>query len=229
MNSQFERTINLLGEDNFNKLQEKRIAIFGLGGVGGTSFISLLRSGFIHFVLIDFDKVSISNLNRQLLYDLSSINKNKVDMAKQYALSINPDVDIKIINAKIDETNINMLDDFKVDFIIDAIDDVKGKIAITKYAIKNGIPFVVSLGMANRISSENVYVTKLNKTTTDPLAKKLRYEFKNNEIDLSKVNVVFSSEEPIKKQTTPYSMIMTPSSAGLAISSYLVRFFVEGN
>ena len=150
----------------------------------------------------------------------------KIDEARKYALSINKDAKIETLNLKINSNNIHELDKYKIDFIVDAIDDVHGKIAISKYAIKNNINFVVSLGMANRIDSEDVIITKLNKTTNDPLARKLPYEFKNNDIDISKINVVFSKKEPIKKEATPYSMMMTPSSAGLAIASYIVNFFV---
>ena len=227
MNSQFERTIKLIGEENFNKLQNTTIAIFGLGGVGGTAFMALLRSGVKHFIVIDFDTVSESNLNRQILYTLDSVGNLKVEETKKYSTKINPEAEIITINQKINSDNISCLDKYKIDYMIDAIDDVSGKIAIAKYAEKRDIPLIVSLGMANRLSSENVIVTKLNKTTGDPLARKLRYEFKNNNIDISKIDVVFCKDEPLIKEATPYSMMMTPSSAGLAIGSFIIKNIIS--
>lgn len=224
MASIFERTVGLIGQDAFDNIQTKTIAVIGLGGVGGTALEALVRSGFRKFVIMDMDKVDASNINRQILYTGKDIGRRKVEAAVEKILSINDDVEILSIDKKLDAESVSLI---KADFIVDAIDDVEGKIALAKYALDNNIPFIVSLGMANRLDPSKVVVTKLNKTTNDPLAKKIRYEFKKNNIDISKVMTVFSSEEPLVDNGKLHSMMMAPSSAGLNIANYVMNYFVN--
>lgn len=220
----FERTIGLIGKENFDYLQNKTIAVVGLGGVGGTALEALVRSGFNKLVIMDMDEVDASNINRQILYTSEDIGKRKVLAAKDRIVQINKDVNVTCIDKKMNSETAPLV---KADFIVDAIDDVEGKIALAKYAFANDIPFIVSLGMANRLDPSKVTITKLNKTTSDPLAKKIRYEFKKNNIDISKVFVVFSSEEPLVDNGKLHSMMMVPSSAGLNIANYVINYFVN--
>lgn len=229
MNEQFIRTIALIGENNFNNIQNKTIAVFGLGGVGGTTFESLVRTGFKNFIIVDFDVVDVSNLNRQILYTLEDINKLKVEASKQRALKINPNLKIDAFNLKISANSISNFKNLKIDYIIDAIDDLPGKVEIIKFSLENNIPFISSLGMANKLNSTDVTITKLNKTTTDPLAKKLRYMLKKENVEIGKVMVAFSSEYPVRKERILSSIMMVPSAAGLAISSYVLKVFLEEN
>ena len=219
----FSRSIGLLGEDCFNLIQEKVIAIFGLGGVGGTALEALARTGFKHFLLIDFDKVDPSNLNRQILYSNKDIGRNKVEAAKERILSINPDADIQIFNLKAQDFDFNQ----RVDFIVDAIDDVEGKLFILKNVQERNVPHIMSLGMANRFDNEKVHVSKLNKTHNDPLAKKIRYLAKKAELDLSKINVVISEEVPQKNAEKLYSTMMVPSAAGLTIAKFILHSIID--
>ena len=221
----FARSIGLLGEDNFNKLQDKVIAVFGLGGVGGTALEALARTGFQHFVIIDFDKVDASNLNRQILYTSKDIGRDKVEAAKERLLAINPEVDVKIFKGKAQEFNFNQ----KLDFVVDAIDDVEGKLYILQKCKENNIQTIMSLGMANRFNPEQVRVMKLNQTSNDPLAKKIRYLVKHNEIDIKDVMVVISEELPQKNQEKLYSTMMVPSSAGLTIAKYILNRIIISN
>ena len=221
----FARSIGLLGEDNFNKLQDKVIAVFGLGGVGGTALEALARTGFQHFIIIDFDKVDASNLNRQILYTSKDIGRNKVDAAKERLLAINPDVDVKVFKGKAQEFDFNQ----KLDFVVDAIDDVEGKLYILQKCKENNIQTIMSLGMANRFNPEQVRVMKLNQTSNDPLAKKIRYLVKHNEIDIKDVMVVISEELPQKNQEKLYSTMMVPSSAGLTIAKYILNRIIISN
>ena len=184
----FSRSIGLLGEDNFNLIQDKVIAIFGLGGVGGTALEALARTGFNRFIIVDFDKVDASNLNRQILYTFKDVGRNKVEVAKERILAINPDADIKAFMGKAQEFDFNQ----RIDFVVDAIDDVDGKLFLLKKAQENNIPSIMSLGMANRFNPEQVRVSKLNQTRNDPLAKKIRYMAKQANLDLSKINVIIS-------------------------------------
>ena len=223
MNNMFERSIGLLDEKNFNLIQEKTIAVFGLGGVGGTALEALARTGFKHFVLVDFDKVDASNLNRQILYVFNDIGKNKVDAAKERVLSINPEADIKLYNIKAQDFDFNQ----KIDFIVDAIDDVDGKLFLLKMAQEKNIQHIMSLGMANRFDNGKVHVTKLNKTHSDPLAKKMRYLVKKSGLETGNVNVVISEELPQKNAEKLYSTMMAPSSAGLTIAKFILNSIID--
>ena len=219
----FARSIGLLGDENFSRIQDKVIAIFGLGGVGGTALEALARTGFQHFILVDFDKVDSSNLNRQILYVYEDIGKAKVEVAKKRILSINPDTDIKVYNLKAQEFDFNQ----KIDFIVDAIDDVNGKLYLLKKAQEKEIPSIMSLGMANRFNPEQVKICKLNQTKNDPLAKKIRYMAKKEELDLSLINVVISEEIPQKNGEKLYSTMMVPSSAGLSIAKFILHSIID--
>ena len=219
----FARSIGLLGDESFKKIQDKVIAIFGLGGVGGTALEALARTGFQHFILVDFDKVDSSNLNRQILYVYEDIGKAKVEVAKKRILSINSGADIKVYNLKAQEFDFNQ----KIDFIVDAIDDVNGKLYLLKKAREKEIPSIMSLGMANRFNPEQVKICKLNQTKNDPLAKKIRYMAKKEELDLSLINVVISEEIPQKNGEKLYSTIMVPSSAGLSIAKFILHSIID--
>ena len=218
----FARSIGLLGEENFNLIQDKVIAIFGLGGVGGTALEALARTGFKHFLIIDFDKVDPSNLNRQILYTAKDIGRYKAEIAKERILSINNEADIKTFCVKAQEFDFNQ----KIDFIADAIDDVNGKIFLLSKAQEKGIPFIMSLGMANRFEPNKVKIAKLNQTHSDPLAKKIRYMVKKQGLETSNVNVVISEELPQKNGEKLYSSMMVPSSAGLSIAKYILECII---
>jgi len=223
MGNQFERTKGLLGEALFQKIQNKTIAVIGLGGVGGTAFEALIRTGFVNFTLVDFDNVDQTNLNRQILYSLEDVGKVKVEAALKRAKAISSSVKATLLPIKIDKDSISKIG--HPDFVIDAIDDVKGKVEIAKYCQNYNIPFIVSLGMANRINATDVVLTKLNKTTGDPLARKLRYEYKTAEIDISKFDVVFSKEIPTVSNGKLNSIMTAPSAAGLSIVQNILYYF----
>ena len=218
----YSRSIGLLGEDNFKAIQSKVIAVFGLGGVGGTALEALARTGFQHFVIVDFDKVDPSNLNRQILYTTKDIGHPKVEVAKDRLLSINPQLDIKVFEGKAQDFDFNQ----KIDFIVDAIDDVEGKLFLLRQVQEREIPQIMSLGMANRFNPEQVHIAKLNQTRNDPLAKKVRYMVKKAGLDISKVYVVISDELPQKNEQKLYSTMMVPSSAGLSIAKYILESII---
>lgn len=222
MGNFLDRTIKVLGIDKVNSFNDKVILVAGIGGVGGTALEALARSGFTKFILIDFDKVDESNLNRQILFLRKDIGKDKVDVAKEKLLEINPDIEVKLIKEKIDTNSLKDLNE-KIDFVIDAIDYVPGKLELIQFALNKNIPFISSLGMGNRIDPTKVSICKLNQTEGDPLARKIRYECRLLGLELSKINVVFSKEVPFIKSKTPGSMMMVPSSAGLSIARYVIE------
>lgn len=222
MSDFLERSRQMLGDEKISSFSNKKILIIGVGGVGGTALESLARSGFKNFTIIDCDKVDISNLNRQILFTEKNVGERKVEAAEKHLMQISEDFKITKIDSKIGETKLDDLLNEKPDFVVDAIDFVEGKLQIYEYCIQNDIPFISSLGMGNRIDPQQVVLTTLNKTEGDPLAKKIRYLAKQREIDLKKVNVVFSKEIPLIKSPKPSSMMMVPSTAGLLITKYVL-------
>lgn len=223
-----ERTIGLIGENNLKKIRKKKIAIIGLGGVGGTALVSLVRSGFLKFFLVDSDRVELSNLNRQILFSAEDVGLRKVDLAANFLGAITDGVKASLSHEKITPENVEkILDKEKVDFIVDAIDDIRGKVALIKYATEKEIPYLVSLGMGNRFDPRQVDIAPLIKTSYDPLAKKLRTECRKNGLNLKKIMTVCSKEQPYLKSKKPFSMMMVPSSAGLTICYYIVNYFLD--
>ena len=219
----FARSIGLLGEDNFNLLKDKVVAVFGLGGVGGTALEALARTGVQHLIIVDFDKVDASNLNRQILYTFEDIGRDKTEVAKERLLAINPDIDIKAFKCKAQDFDF----DQKIDYVVDAIDDVGGKICLLKKSQENSIPSIMSLGMANRFNPEQVRISKLNQTRNDPLAKKIRYLVKANGLNTAGVNVIISDELPQKNEGKLYSTMMVPSAAGLIIAKFILNSIID--
>jgi tRNA threonylcarbamoyladenosine dehydratase len=226
-NEQFIRSINLMTKEKFEVINEARILIVGLGGVGGTCLESLVRTGFQHFIIIDSDIVDASNLNRQILFNRLDIGTDKVFAAKKHVMQINSDLNIKAIKLKINGENADIFEDFDFDFMIDAIDDIPAKVFLVKYAMEHNKPFVSSLGMANRFDPSKIMITRLDKATGDPLAKKFRYELKQKQIDTKKVNVCYSQELPLKDRTNLNSIMMPPSSAGLNIAYHVLSHFIS--
>ena len=218
----FDKTISLIGSETFNLMQNKNICIVGLGGVGGTTFESLLRSGFSNFVIVDKDIVDITNLNRQILYTKNDVGKSKVEVATLRAKSINEEVKISPLKLDINTENIKDLDRFSIDFLVDAIDDVDAKIALYSYCLEKHIPFISSLGMGNRLDPTKVVISRLDKTEYDPLAKKIRNECRHKNINLKNINVVYSLEIPSSKKDGVNSMMCVPSAAGLNITNFII-------
>lgn len=220
----YERIINLIGEDNFKKIQNTKILLVGVGGVGSFVYTSLIRSGFLNITVIDHDKVEITNLNRQLVADLSTINKPKVDVAKKMATLINKDIKIKALEMFLDKDNINILDkDF--DFIIDACDSLNTKLELIKFAYQNNIKIISSMGMGNRVDASKIKITTLDKTNNDPLARNLRKLVRDNNLNM-KVPVVCSGELPLKRKEVN-SMITSPGIAGLLITNYIINEIIK--
>jgi tRNA A37 threonylcarbamoyladenosine dehydratase len=222
-----ERTIQLLGEEKATSLATKKVVIFGLGGVGGTAYECLLRSGIGEFYLIDKDVVDASNLNRQILYTQSDIGKSKVEVASSWAKVINDKVIVHPESYLVSQDSFLNHDYQDADFIIDAVDDIDAKLAIIDYAIKKNIPFIISLGMGNRFDPSKVTIERLDKTSGDPLAKKLRKEARDKGLDLKKIMCLCSLELPAVRLAKPASLMMVPSEAGLLASYFVIKSLVN--
>ena len=169
----FERTINLIGTDNFNKISNLNILLVGLGGVGSFVFESLIRAGVNNLTIVDYDVVTLSNINRQLVANLNTVGRKKIDVAIEHAKEINNKINIKALDIKITSENINNLKS-DYDFIVDACDSIDAKISLIKFAKEQNIKIISSMGMGNRLKPQNIKISSLNKTINDPLAKKTR-------------------------------------------------------
>ena len=220
------RTIKLIGEENFLKLANSKIAIFGLGGVGGTCFEALVRSGVENFYIQDFDTVSESNLNRQILFNYNDINEKKCSSAAIFAKSINKNAKIEVNFEKLSiNSDLEFLKNY--DYVVDCIDGIDAKVKLIKFCQNNNIEIVVSLGMGMKLDPSRVKILPLNKTTIDPLAKKLRYLLKKENVDLSKIMCAFSDEPSADFKGEISSMIFVPSSAGLNLAHYIVKSIIN--
>ena len=219
-NEKYSRTIGLIGKDNFEELQNMKILLVGLGGVGGTAFEALLRIGFKNFTIVDLDKVALSNLNRQILYVVDNIGENKVDAAKRKALSIEPEAKIETYAGDIRDFKIK----YRYDMVVDCIDNVDAKIDLISRSVDLGLPIITSMGMANKLDPSQIKVDTLNHSTVDPLAKKVRYLLKQKGIDISRINCAYSPEVPTKGEYSLNSLITVTSTAGLYIANYVLSF-----
>lgn len=220
----FERLITLINEESFNKIQTKNVLIVGVGGVGGYAFETLVRSGIINITIVDGDVVENSNLNRQIISNINVIGKPKVLVAKERALSINPNANIKVINEFITENNFNILLEDKYDYVIDACDDLKLKMLLIKNA--SNYKLISSMGTANKMDMTKFSITTIDKTSNDPIARIIRKKVKDEKIR-TKFKVVSSTEPPIKNHTKLGTIAYMPAISGLLCASYILNDIIK--
>lgn len=217
----FDRVISLIGSDKFEKINNSCVMVVGLGGVGGYSVECLVRSGIGKIILIDYDKIDVSNLNRQIITNSSNISNYKTSEWEKRIKDINPDCEVIIYNMFLDKDNIAQINDLKIDYIIDACDSVDTKKLLIDYSFDKNIKLISSMGTANKIDPGKLEIMDIRKTSYDPLAKILRkyvLSLKNNK----KVMVVSTNESPIKKQGLS-SMVFVPATAGIMLANYVIR------
>lgn len=219
----FIRFETLIGKDNFEYLKNIRIVIVGIGGVGGYALEALVRSGIENFLIIDYDKIDISNKNRQIIANDDTIGQLKTKVFKDRISKINKSCKVEDHNVFLNEENLNIILDYKPNYVIDACDSLNTKKAIIDLCINNNIKLITSLGTGKRIDASQLEITTLNKTNYDPIAKILRKYVKDNHIN-KKINVLFSREIP-KKIDCDFipSCSYVPSTAGLLIVSFVIN------
>ncbi len=222
----FERLEYLIGEDNVKSLADKCVLVIGLGGVGGYSVESLVRSGIGHLIIVDGDVVDETNLNRQIIATSSVIGKSKVDLFNSRIKDINPDCVVTQINKFIDKDNIDELFCYDIDFLVDACDSLDTKFLIIKNCLEKNIPFISSMGTGNRMDPSKFSITTLDKTMNDPVAKILRKRVRDEHLK-GKIKVLCSSEVPKKLGNKIGSNSFVPPSAGLLITSYVINNFIN--
>ena len=223
----FSRLEKLIGEDKLIDLSKKSVLILGVGGVGGYVAESLARSGIGTLILVDFDTIDESNINRQIIALDSTIGLKKVDVLEKRIKEINSDINVIKIDKFIDSENYVLLFDYDIDYFVDACDTVSTKKSVIKYCLDNDINFITSMGTGNKFDPSKLEIIDIRKTVNDPLARIIRKFVKDLKTN-KKVMVCTSSELPIKTgDRTPGSTAFVPSSAGLLIGSYIVRQFLE--
>ena len=195
MLNQFSRTELLLGKDAMEKLADSRVAVFGIGGVGGYTVEALARSGVGTIDIIDDDKVCLTNINRQIYATQKTVGKYKVDVAKERILEINPQANVNIFKTFYSPETADLFDFNNYDYVVDAIDTVTGKIELVMNADKTGTPIISSMGAGNKLNPAEFEVADIYKTSVCPLAKVMRHELRK--IGIKKLKVVYSKEKPI--------------------------------
>lgn len=222
----FSRTELLIGKENIEKLRDKKIAIFGLGGVGSFVTEGIIRCGIKNLILVDNDEISPSNINRQLYALQSTIGKKKTDLAKERCLDINPLANIQTFNLFYLEETQNQIDLSDCDYIIDAIDTVSAKLLLIENAKKLNVPIISSMGTGNKLNPFAFQISDIFKTSVCPLARTMRYELKKrgyNSKTLKNLKVLFSTEIPASSIRPPASISFVPSVAGLMIVSEVIK------
>ncbi len=221
-----ERLEILIGKENIEKLKKLNIIIIGIGGVGGYTLESIIRSGVENITIVDGDIIEKSNINRQLIVTKENINKPKVEEWKKRINEINPDVKLKTINKFVNINDLKQILD-KYDYIIDACDDVKLKIDLIEYATKNNIKIISSMGTANKMDATKLNITTLDKTEYDPLAKVIRKELRKKRVSLN-IKVVSSNEKPKNKNGLGTNSYL-PAVAGLLITNEVINQVCDNN
>ena len=246
MLTQFSRTDLLLGKEAMEQLSKARVAVFGVGGVGGYACEALVRSGIGAFDLIDDDKVCLTNLNRQIIATRKTVGKYKTDVMKERMLEINPDVDVAIHKCFFLPENADEFPFEEYDYIIDAVDTVTAKIELVMKAQEKNVPIISSMGAGNKLDASMFQVADIYKTKVCPLAKVMRRELKKRGV--KKLKVVYSEEKPTRpiedmaiscrtncicppgakhkcteRRDIPGSVAFVPSVAGLIIAGEVIK------
>lgn len=238
MLNQFTRTEMLIGKDAIKKLSESHVVVCGIGGVGSYVVEALARAGVGELTLVDFDEVSLTNINRQLIALHSTIGKPKVEVARKRILDINPNAKINIQKIRLNGED-NIVFDKNVSYIVDAIDSVDAKINLIVMATQNEIPIISCMGTGNKLEPTKLEISDISKTSVCPLARVVRKKLRDKGV--TKLKVLYSKEEPIKcdeevmkecqletsKSYVPGSISFVPSVAGLLIASEVIKDLIR--
>lgn len=227
METIYDRTEKLLGKKAMELLKKRKVLIFGIGGVGGYVVEALARVGVGTIGIVDFDRVDITNINRQIIALHSTIGKKKIQVMEERIHDINPFIRVETFEERLSEGTIENYHLKSWDYIVDAIDDVAGKIILIKKAKELEVPIICSMGTGFHFKPECLQITDINKTHTCPLAKLIRKELRK--IGINQLKVLFSSEKPIKEQCSEEksyktaSIAFVPGVAGLMIAAEVIK------
>ena len=222
----FERVEKLIGRENLNKIKNKTVAVIGLGGVGGYAVESLIRSGIEKIILVDYDTIDITNLNRQIITNQTNVTKYKTEEMKKRIQSINPNCQVITITKKLELENIEELFQHQFDYLIDACDTLIIKQELIRRCLKEKISFISSMGTGNKLEPSKLEITDIQKTSYDPIAKKIRKYLNTNHIK-GKVPVVYSKEQRSKFQGSIPSMMFVPATSGLLCANFIIKDIIS--
>ncbi|MDO5332172.1 MAG: ThiF family adenylyltransferase [Bacillota bacterium] len=222
----YDRTEKLIGSESMLKLKNSKVLVVGLGGVGGYIVEALARAGVGTIGLCDFDIADVTNLNRQILVLSTKIGQKKTDLAKDRVLEINPNCITKIFDFRLNSDKLTELNIQDWDYIADAIDDTKAKIALIQAAYNQNVPIISSMGTGNKINPFEFKIVPIEKTEGDPLARSIRKQLKD--LKIQGIPVLYSSETPVcdVKEAIPTISYM-PAVAGLEIASYIIKKIIK--
>ncbi len=243
---QFERTELLLGADGVNRLKHARVAVFGIGGVGGYVCEALVRSGVGAMDLIDHDQVSVSNLNRQIIATWKTVGRDKVDVMRERILEVNPEVNVRVYKSFFLPENADTFPFGEYDYVVDAVDTVTAKIELVLRAQEAGVPMISSMGTGNKLDGSRLCVGDIYETSVCPLARVMRRELKRRGVE--RLKVVYSEEMPLRpvvktdiaddnekeerepgpgRKRAPGSVAFVPPAAGLMIAGEVVKDLIK--
>lgn len=226
--NQFDRFELLVGSNNIEKIKNTHVLVLGLGGVGSYALEALVRSGVENIIIVDFDVVDITNLNRQLMTNHQNIGDLKTKVLKERIASINPNCKVKIINKKLTKNDITELFENNLNYIIDACDTLEVKEELILKCHEYKVKLISSMGTGNKFDPTRLKVMDIRKTSYDPLAKRIRKFVIDNKINY-KVNVVCSDEQPLKISKQVGSTAFVPATAGLLCASFVINDIVKEN
>ena len=225
MTEQLSRTAKLIGKENIERLASARVAVFGVGGVGGFTVEALARSGIGHIELIDHDTVALSNLNRQIIALTNTIGRDKVDVMKERIALINPECNVDARKCFYLPDTADSFDFTEYDYIVDAVDTVTAKLELVVRAKEVGTPIISCMGTGNKLDPSQFEICDISKTSVCPLARVMRRELKKRDID--KLTVLYSKEKPIDVGgALPGSISYVPATAGLMIAGRVIQDLV---
>lgn len=245
MQHKFSRTEILIGKEGLEKLKNSTVMVFGVGGVGSYTVESLARAGVGHLILVDYDDICLTNINRQLHALHSTVGQAKVEVMKKRIEEINPKAEVEALKEFYTKENAGHLLSRRIDYVVDAIDTVSSKVSLAKECLTRGIPFISSMGAGNRLTAENYKVTDISKTSGDPLAKAMRKLLRKEGITKG-IKVVYSPDLPLTpllsvadcrnncicpggdahcalKRQIPGSISFVPPVVGLLLAGEVVR------
>lgn len=222
----YDRIERLIGIDNLDKIRSKMVVVVGLGGVGGFVVESLIRSGIEKIIIVDYDTIDITNLNRQIVTNRNNISKLKVDEVEKRILSINPDCLVVKLNMKLDLDNVSSLFEYQFDFLVDCCDTVVIKQELIRLCLERSIMFISCMGTGNRLNPSLLEIADIRKTSYDPIAKRIRKYLKDNNIR-GAVPVVYSKEQNEKFTGLIPSMIFVPATAGILCANYIINEIIK--
>ena len=229
-----DRTEMLIGKENVKKLQNSHVVVFGLGGVGSYVVEGLVRAGISYISIIDKDIVDVTNINRQIIADIETVGKSKVEVEEERILKINSNAHVSKIREFVNKDNleeiiekiIKLQNIVTINYVVDAIDTVSSKLEIIKYCNAHNIKLISCMGTGNKLDASKFEIADISKTSVCPLAKVIRKELKK--LNIQHLKVLYSKEEPLKTNTaSPASISFVPSVAGLLIAGEIVRDMIK--